>query len=941
MRISVLGIAVILISITGCGGVREQPDSGVTKPDGPVKMDGAADITQPDQTPPKVDAEVPDANNQDMLADASGEGIFDLHVDTMPDTAPPLDTAPSPDVGPKCGDKVKNGSEVCDDTDLDNKTCKTQGFDDGTLKCASSCLAFDTTGCYKCGDGKKNGLEQCDGTDLNNKQCSDLNYFTGSLSCTSTCVFNTTLCTNCGNAKMDSGEQCDGTNLNSKTCSTQGYDGGTLACTTSCSAFDTANCYKCGDAKKNGSETCDGTDLDNKTCITQGYDGGTLACATSCTAFDTAKCYKCGDAKKNGPETCDGADLDKKTCITQGFDSGTLACAATCTAFVTTGCNKCGDGKISGPEKCDGSLLGGATCQSENFDSGTLKCNSTCTALDTSGCGKCGDGKVNGTEKCDGSQLGGYVCKDAGSFDGGTLKCNASCAHDTSKCYKCTSTFYVNATQLDDKGDGCTPATAKKYIASGIKLAEAYATPGNSTVLVAPGLYTGPLNTGLAIGKSISLKSNGGNAIIDCKKTGRGLSVTGGAPTIIGFTIRNCTVSGSSGGSKTVVGGGVACSNSSPSFINCIISGNSASKIGGGSNTIRGGGIYSSNCNMLFSNCAIIGNTANYSGGGGSNSVAGGGLYSSSSSIVMNNTIIWGNKGGAGSQIYSSQGTTLNYCVVSNGSGDLAGGGVTLSNSLYSDPKFKDTINADYHLNSASPCIGAGSNALVPSGITTDLDGKARIQGGKVDIGAYEGSYVDVTPPTIKSTTPKDLSSAVSVSSVIVVEFSEPMDKTTTEGAFSITPTITGKYSWTGNTMTFTPDSKLPNDKTYTCSVGTSAKDVNGNNMASLYSFTFTTIEIVPPTITATNPAANASGVPVTSTVSVVFSEPMNKTSAESAFSIPTVTGTFSWNNNTMVFTPQSNFLSARSYACTVSTAAKDLVGNSMKTQYSWSFTTK
>ena len=42
----------------------------------------------------------------------------------------------------------------------------------------------------------------------------------------------------------------------------------------------------------------------------------------------------------------------------------------------------------------------------------------------------------------------------------------------------------------------------------------------------------------------------------------------------------------------------------------------------------------------------------------------------------------------------------------------------------------------DYHLQPTSPCINSGDNIFVT--VSTDLDGNPRIQGGTVDMGAYE-----------------------------------------------------------------------------------------------------------------------------------------------------------------------------------------------------------
>jgi hypothetical protein len=53
-------------------------------------------------------------------------------------------------------------------------------------------------------------------------------------------------------------------------------------------------------------------------------------------------------------------------------------------------------------------------------------------------------------------------------------------------------------------------------------------------------------------------------------------------------------------------------------------------------------------------------------------------------------------------------------------------------------------IDGDYHLLSDSPCIDFGDPDYIPGPAETDLDGKPRVIGGRIDMGAYE--YVSPRP---------------------------------------------------------------------------------------------------------------------------------------------------------------------------------------------------
>ena len=99
------------------------------------------------------------------------------------------------------------------------------------------------------------------------------------------------------------------------------------------------------------------------------------------------------------------------------------------------------------------------------------------------------------------------------------------------------------------------------------------------------------------------------------------------------------------------------------------------------------------------------------------------------------------------------------------------------------------------------------------------------------------------------------------------------------------------------------------------------------------------------PSVSATAPAGGATAASAGTNVSVTFSEPMNATAAQTAFSLArtddgaVVPGAFSWNGNTMTFDPGASLAAGASYTARVTNAATDAAGNGLSAETSWSFT--
>ncbi len=243
---------------------------------------------------------------------------------------------------------------------------------------------------------------------------------------------------------------------------------------------------------------------------------------------------------------------------------------------------------------------------------------------------------------------------------------------------------------------------------------------------------------------------------------------------ISGFTLTRGATLGFAGGfdAYATSGGGVLCESPSEVVSNCVIMGNAAAYCGGGafSGTIvdcllanneapEGGGVCLATVNnswlignlarsgggadaSTLNNCILTGNTADgfVRGGGGAtggqlinctvtgNTATGGGP-GGVDSYLLDNCIVYYNNAASGAHNFNSFDVTWRNCCTF----PLPSGSGNITNA----PLFVDTNGwANLRLRSNSPCINAGSNASVVGSV--DLDGRPRIVGGTVDMGAYE-----------------------------------------------------------------------------------------------------------------------------------------------------------------------------------------------------------
>ena len=211
----------------------------------------------------------------------------------------------------------------------------------------------------------------------------------------------------------------------------------------------------------------------------------------------------------------------------------------------------------------------------------------------------------------------------------------------------------------------------------------------------------------------------------------------------------------------------------------------------------------------------------------------------------------------------------------------------------------------------------------------------------------------DTTPPTVTSTTPTDGAPSVDVDATIRATFSEAVLPSSVTTA---TMTLTGgsgpvaaNVTLSGTTASLRPDAPLAFATVYTATVTTGVEDLSGNHLASNLVWTFTTQpapDATPPTVGAVTPLSGATGVATGSNVTATFSEPVSSaTVSATTFTLEgpggaAVAGGVTLEGQTATFDPSSPLAIETTYTARVTTGVEDLAGNSLASDFTWSFTT-
>ncbi|MCS6772644.1 MAG: Ig-like domain-containing protein, partial [Thermoflexales bacterium] len=220
----------------------------------------------------------------------------------------------------------------------------------------------------------------------------------------------------------------------------------------------------------------------------------------------------------------------------------------------------------------------------------------------------------------------------------------------------------------------------------------------------------------------------------------------------------------------------------------------------------------------------------------------------------------------------------------------------------------------------------------------------------------------------VAQTLPQDGAMDVTADAAITVLFNRPVvpltalsEQSTLPQPLVLEPTVEGRGEWLNTSIyLFRPTQPLQAGVAYRARVPAGLRDTTGSVLDADYGWTFT---VAPPVVKFVLPAPGSPPVDLRQPITVVFSQRMDRASAQAAFSIqPPVRGSFRWSEETpdlapapgaptaageptpsallgtsrgevMTFIPEENYERGQGYVVTVRAGARAAAGSGATTQ--------
>lgn len=326
-------------------------------------------------------------------------------------------------------------------------------------------------------------------------------------------------------------------------------------------------------------------------------------------------------------------------------------------------------------------------------------------------------------------------------------------------------------------------------------------------------------------------------------------------------------------------------------------------------------------------------------GGGQGGGVAGGGAAGGATADLIPPTV---------SETTPSTGATgvaVDSDVTITFSEAMTPGSVTLTGAptVSFSPPAMDGDGTRFIFTPAAPLLVSTAYTLTVTG--TDLAGNALV--GLASFSFNTRGPPDVTAPTVNAFLPTGM--GVAHDAGVTITFSERMDPGSV--SLQLAPFVVLElptFDASETVATVAASTPFEPSTTYTATV--SGNDAAGNPLTGTTVFTFTTAPLpdtTRPTVRSVSPA-DQSTAPQNTRVTVTFSERMNTSATEAAFSMrkqggASVPGTFQWGlggNLQLTFDPTADLDPSSVYLVSVGTGARDTSNNALLSAFTSQFAT-